>query len=168
MTLKTKTINTGKATILVVDLPKGANILWIRENFIRIEFKPTQKSFFHEQNIKIPYGKWKPIGFADQLTESDAWQIIPDPKNECCGCNHPVTNQCCGNKVPEYDSAIQEINSLLKANGIVTVNPYEKPEDCGENCGCDGMFILECSDEFNRWQQAESELWTNPAILIKE
>lgn len=175
MTLKTKTINTGKATILVVDLPKGATNLVVKDAIKLGEnhsiYPSIHYSFEGDKIIMLPMCNWKLLGFANSITESDAWQIIPDPKDECCGCNHPVTNQCCGNKIPEYDNAINELNSLLKANGVFTVNPYSKEPP--HNYGLlhlyptnDKIMDLSFQDAI-RWQQAQSQLWENVFILVK-
>jgi len=163
MTLKTKQIQTGKATILAVELPKGvkevkiSGLNWLCEPSDDIGWYPF---------LKLPQGNWKPLWFADQLSEMELIDVV----DERGGVYFDYEN----NQHIPYDfnkwvyfffNRLDSFSSLLKANGVVVVNPYEKP-DC-DNCICDGMFIHECMEELNLYQQAESQLWENVFILVK-
>lgn len=147
--MKTKLIQTGKATILVVDLPKGAKDIYLGnvDDFANDEdFHIVPNLNYTSSNgishaIPLPEIKWSILGFADQLTEEQIINLYVIP-----------------NDLPRiYEFHYQHFfNSLLKSNGIVTVNPP----------------IASIGEEFEQentveWQQAQQELWTNPVVLLK-
>lgn len=67
-----------------------------------------------------------------------------------------------------YDTALESLDSALQSNGILTVNPYEKPEHTDFYTG-DGCFD---TDEYYkilaRYDTAQSQLWVNPVLLKKK
>ena len=137
--MKTKQIQTGKATILVVDLPKGA------KSFSNLVC--GQLAYWLNDNpkfYKLPEGNWKLLGFADQLTEEQLDNVVSDLF---------LTN-----------NSVEQLKLLLKVNGIVTVNPYENI-DPKIKFNHNDMVENELS---MKYKQAESELWVNPAILLKQ
>jgi hypothetical protein len=155
MTLKTKQINTGKATILTVELPKGVSNLRI-DKFPRAGnwLTDCDSKELNAWKVNLPQGNWKSPGFADQITEEQAMEVV----------EHNIFDS-------DYKCATDKLNSLLKANAVVTVNPYgsEPPHNYGllhlYPTG-DELMDLSFQDAL-RWQTAQSQLWENVYILVK-
>ena len=158
--MKQLEINTGKATILLVNLPKGAKnpVLMGKDGMSlkRIYFELKGKESFVEFP-KIGINSYA-LGFADQITEEQAMEVV----------EHSIFDsdyKCTTNK------ATDKLNSLLKTNGVVTVNPYgsEPPHNYGLlNLYPTGDELMDLSfQDALRWQTAQSQLWENVFVLVK-
>ena len=98
--LKTKTITTDKATLLVCELPKG--ITEVTNTGKRLAI-PDRKGGHH-----FVYGNWQLIGRLPDITEEQAKLILPDYHTERL-------------------YATESIYDLLKANEVYFENPYRDP-----------------------------------------
>lgn len=175
--MKQLEINTGKETILAVELPKGVKNL-------RIDKFPRSGNWLidcdskelNAWKVKLPKGNWKPLGFADKLSEMELIDVV----DERGGVYFDYEN----NQHIPYDfnkwvyfffNRLDSFNSLLKANGVVTVNPCNKPNKQAEKyfkfptkSVWESTFNkAEYEKDLSRWQQAESQLWENVFILVK-
>ena len=103
--MKTKTINTGKATILVVDLPEYIKSKVIYTPYPDGMYWFTDCDSMRSFKAKLPEGNWKLLGFESNINEEKAFEIF---------------------KAPMF--SLFEFYKLLKSNGIVTVNPYGSPD----------------------------------------
>jgi len=169
MTLKTKQINTGKATILAVELPKGVSNLRI-DKFPRAGnwLTDCDSKELNAWKVNLPQGNWKSPGFADQITEEQAMEVVD---GSFCTTNGCVLYEDYENENDIHLTALDSFNSLLKTNGVVTVNPYgsEPPHNYGLlhlYPTRDELMDLSFQDAL-RWQTAQSQLWENVYILVK-
>jgi len=194
--MKQLEINTGKATILAVWLPKEKAYellkfqVQIGEAKIRANneyytigspnFKDNERfkwaidtlnkkfrEFIIDLGIDLPEGNWRMLSDLENITEEQAMSVMPEPTLECCGCGHPVTNQCCGNRIPVFESALDELKSILQSKGVITVNPHPKPElDFTYENELDRMRRY--NHDLKLWSEAQSQLWENVLILKKD
>lgn len=157
-----KQIQTTKATILVVDVPEGAQSLLDFEIVTNQSVIPygkqlgypdgNYKSFPNHGYVDLPAGNWKLLGRANELTEKQLKQIFP---------NVIVGHRQC-------------FVELLSANGIVLSNPYsnfECPNQWCENGYIDQGYneywrCFHCQENEDLEEEAQSKV-TNPLILIK-
>ena len=150
--MKTKEINTGKATILLVNLPKGAKnpVLMGKDGMSlkRIYFELKGKESF-VKFPKIGINSYA-LGFADQITEEQAMEVV----------EHSIFDS-------DYKCATDKLNSLLKANSVVTVNPHEKPVFKPKFVGDMPDKDYSYQKRLKQYEQAESKLWENLFVLVK-
>ena len=147
--MKNKELATSFAKYLVVDLPFDSRILWVKDNFIRIEFTVSGRNLPFEQNVLIPPGNYKFLGFLSSITEKEIGQLwdfdsdMHDP----------------------YESYVDIAKSHFEAHGITTVNPREKPfYDMDYTTTKDR--VRRYNYELKKWTEAQSNLWLNPAIFL--
>jgi hypothetical protein len=166
--MKQLEINFGKATILASGLPKGAKVLWLRKSILTIEFVREKEVMPHQKNIHLPYNGMGVLGFLNDLTEEQAMSVV-----ECAPT--PLGNAFIGAEIDGilmYSRALTALDSLLQSKGVITVNPYgsEPPHNYGllhlYPTG-DELMDLSFQDAL-RWQTAQSQLWENVLILVKD
>jgi hypothetical protein len=167
--MKQLQINTGKATILAVELPKGAKNLVVKDAVKLGEnhsiYPTIHYSFEGDKVIVLPQGNWKPLGFADEI-KKDQLDLFIDNLTKGSSLNLYRNYKY---DIPQpvaftFTDITDSFNSLLKANGVVSVNPlgtHDQHCSTASEAGDYGYLSRE-------WQQAESELWTNPVILLKQ
>lgn len=163
--MKQVEIVTSKVEMLVVDLPDGATGIdvikyWGVRN--KICFRtPYVKGWERADNIDISDGNWQYTGKATELTEED-WDSIVDWNDENQYYYLYPSKEWQGD-ITATESGL----SLLKANGVVLDNELvEKPIMGDEyyNDGGDERF----EREYKEWQQAESKVWRNCHVFIKQ
>ncbi|MGJ1419965.1 hypothetical protein ACR79T_10090 [Sphingobacterium spiritivorum] len=160
--MQTIKITTGKATIVVVDMPEGStghirilgapNRTMIRAQIISCA-NGTSKgrtSYFVKHNI--PQGHWKLFGHLSQVTE-DKWQDIVDVSDEGFECWNYEENDWGYHGFDPESSGL----SLLRANGVLLENPVTVDLTGNNELNCD----------YAEWQTFESQVWKNPYIFIK-
>ncbi len=157
--MKQVTITTGKATIVVVDLPEGAF------NIKCVSFRPYG-IYYIVKSAKAPRGKVgcfvktdfqvMNLGHVSKVSD-DLWDKIVDWNEE-----HLFYF-----KYPNKDwqgdiTATESGLSLLKANGVVMDNPLgEEPLRYTPDIGSD--FV----PYHNKWLEAQKDVWLNPQIFVK-
>lgn len=127
--LKTKTITTDKATVLVVELPEGAYY----PNICQLPPSIGVNYFLYENGVNTPYkesldipkGNWQLIGRMPDITEEQAHSIVDKEFNE-------MTDEWFyRNYSQDYDynyTVGESLYSLLQANEVYFENrkPWEK------------------------------------------
>lgn len=142
--LKTKTIKTDKATLLVVECPKTY-------------------SLFHDED-------WQLLGRILDITEDqselivESW-IMPFPNG---GTNEYYKDYVEG--IFTKDFAIDSLYSLLKANEIYFENPLGKPPTREDLKGKPPEAHAEIRETMRKWHEAQSKVWDRDRtyLLIKE
>lgn len=150
-------IKTDKKEILVLDVPENAKNIIVRQN-------DHQSDAWYDiddvsQIVNLPNGKWQYIGSPSKVTEKQ-WRGIVD---------YPVywstlTKQYEGN-------ATESGLSLLKSHGVILENPYQKPSRqktftggvLGDVKGSMSVYRM----LYDKWKQAQEQVWSNPQIFIK-
>ncbi|MGJ1362912.1 hypothetical protein ACR79B_20630 [Sphingobacterium spiritivorum] len=160
--MKKTEITTGKATIVVVDMPEGAIKINVVEGCYGNEYKDkivynlkeyTENQILnHIEQIDLPQGHWKLLRQFSQLTE-DQWRDIVDLHYSQLGFED-YDSDCEFNVL---NTATESGLSLLRANGILLENPVTVDLTGNNELNCD----------YAEWQSFESQLWKNPYIFIK-
>lgn len=117
------TIQTSKATVLAVRLPKGAEV----KNCIKyedVDFLFYQMPIIRGMSsMALPIGSWQPIGFANMISESDMDRIVDSSVVDYDGYGDPETiykdyNCNYENTVTWYSVLSDSFKSLLAKHGI--------------------------------------------------
>ncbi|MGJ1369557.1 hypothetical protein [Sphingobacterium spiritivorum] len=167
--MKTIEITTGKATIVVVDMPEecfvsqisiGGGLIETAIGFPDGSYRGINK---FNQNLKE-------LGPLSQVTE-DQWKEIVDQSlhtglhpHYVNGINPP--NAYC------YQNATESGLSLLRANGVVLENALgtwngsdRRPQTFPD--GAQFNSAIELYNFQKKWDKHQSEVWKNPYIFIK-
>jgi hypothetical protein len=161
--MKKLKINTGKATILAVELPKDATDVTIGTNCLGFKSEKytgnKDTNGFFPAIIGLGFGKdWK------VLTPDEYKNVVQCVLKKGQFSNHDEWRDYADTDVlygKTFDNAKDSFNSLLRANGVVTVNPYDHLKAPTSNNDKIGL------QNYNQWQQTESQLWENVYILVK-
>ncbi|MGJ1424536.1 hypothetical protein ACR79B_11125 [Sphingobacterium spiritivorum] len=155
--MKQKQITTGKATIVVVDMPEGAIKINVVEGCYGNEYKDkivynlkeyTENQILnHIEQIDLPQGHWKLLSQFSQLTD-DQWKDIVDM-------DKTYYSTLTKNWSP---SPTESGLSLLRANGVLLKNPVTVDLTGNNELNCD----------YAEWQSFESQIWKNPYIFLKQ
>lgn len=169
--MKSHLITTGKATILAVDLPEGAKIISVDNEYgVCTYFEPKQRGGMFD----LPPGEWEPLGLLNEISEEVAERLVD---NECFGRSGGLKSGYRNYRSGKYDwfgTATESLNSLI-ASEVCLVNPLgEKPPKA--ICMIGGMELLvrgSMTYELNaqrlgRWREAEEKVFKNPIILLKK
>lgn len=179
--MKQKQITTGKATIVVVDMPEGAHKINVVEGCYGNEYKDqivynlkeyTENQILdHIKQIDLPSSHWKLLGQFSQITE-DQWKEIVE--SDYRGYKHYWKDN---GFVPRgfnhrYKTATESGLSLLRAHGVVLENPLGvwngldgRPQTFPD--GAQFNSAIELYNFQKKWDKAQSEVWKNPYIFIK-
>lgn len=153
-----KLLNTGIADLLVVpDVPEGANQVKVNENCLYYETIPA----IENSVICLPSGyKYTVLGRAAELTDSDWAKIVM-----CANVNSELRYHNYEFQELFFSTPSLSGHSLLKANGILLVNPYgpDEPKDIPDL----GAFTQARREKWKMWKEAQSKI-TNPLILKAE
>lgn len=173
--MKQVTITTGKATIVVVELPTGATNVVVRQNDAQSDVWYDLDGVSHM--VSLPHGQWKHAGQPSQLTEED-WKGIIDQKIETDIDETEVSTTSKDIEIVYFydyvnktffgdcDTATESGLSLLKANGVVLDYDFDDcPNDFCENGRIDmgyneSMTCFIC-------EEAQEQVWLNPQIFVK-
>ena len=132
--LKTKTIKTDKATLLLVEMPEGAKFIRIETNQavvpygqeVNYEVPATKESYGYEETegFALPEGNWQLLGRIPVITEEQADKVIDKSIHTGLYAHYvngiPVNIYC-------YKESSDSLYSLLQANDIYFENPYKDP-----------------------------------------
>ncbi|MGJ1369556.1 hypothetical protein [Sphingobacterium spiritivorum] len=179
--MKTIEITTGKATIVVVDMPEEAHKINVVEGCYANEYKDqivynvkeyTENQILnHIEQIDLPQGHWKILNQFSQLTE-DQWQDIVDVSDEGFECWNYEENDWGYHGFDPESSGL----SLLRANEVRLENLFgEEPalsdyifEEHPELVGNPKEYDHDKFEyDHSYWAKAQSEVWKNPYIFIK-
>lgn len=170
--MKQKQITTGKATIVVFDMPEEAikPHIYIVGELTYLVYHVKSGDGYEQVNVPISEGKWDSIGPLSQVTE-DQWKEIVDQSlhtglhpHYVNGINPP--NAYC------YQNATESGLSLLRANGVLLENPlgvWNGPDGRPQTFPDGAQFnsAIELYNFQKKWDKAQSEVWINPYIFIK-
>lgn len=182
--MKQQNIKTGKSEILVIDFPSCAtdiktNYQSVDRNMYRVDlFIYTYKGVV--ESIKVPSGRWKPVGKLTALSEED-WKGIVDSEYFDRGrerlelfVNYSIQLT---KTFSDTMSATESGFSLLKANGVVMENDFgEEPvlsdyvfEEHPELVGNPKEYDYEkFESDYKEWEQAQEQVWSpNTHVFIK-
>lgn len=165
--VKTHIITTGKETILVVDLPEGAESIHISEFYEnKLSYKTSTSLHFIETSL--PMGKWRLLGQPDEISEEVAENIV----DACWYVGWKDYGSKDKSICRGLCEATESLHSLI-ASEVCLVNPLgEKPPKAV--CMIGGMELLvrgSMTYELNaqrlaKWREAEYKVFKNPIILI--
>lgn len=147
-----KQINTGVAEVLAVKVPEGAIRFAIEQDALFCHIKAGVYKL-----VKLPPGKWTPLGIDTELTEEDFDPLVDHAMGTYL---NYLTDKY------ELDTSKEAFESLMQANSLYSVNPYEQPTfeyDFGDEGPTD--YLLESANNdfdlrMNQWQQAEANTGT--------
>lgn len=125
--MNTKIISTGKARLLFVKLPEGEIPCHTYENTLSLR---DSKSGTLCNAIGLPPGKWSDPVRVEEVTEEMAYEVVRSFGQ------HNYRDYTAFLALP---TALKSFQSLLKANEIYTVNPYNDFE-C-PNQWCENGYI---------------------------
>ncbi|MGJ1432871.1 hypothetical protein ACR79M_14950 [Sphingobacterium spiritivorum] len=150
--MKQKQITTGKATIVVVDMPEGSFDPIIEDCMLKYYVDKHIEGTGSVWHTKFPFGNYKPLGLPSWITE-DQWKEIVDLHYSHLGFDD-YDSDCEFNVL---NTATESGLSLLRANGVVLENPVTVDLSGNNELNCD----------YAEWQTFESQIWKNPYIFIK-
>lgn len=172
--IKTKIIETSKAKILVVGgLPEDTDKDSIENVRNEILYYYTGVSPNHAgEEIKIPPGKWQPIGFLKDITEDVAKKLV-----ESTEYYDPHSTPFA--PIPAYKGyldnvykweATESLHSLIAANCQLRNKYGELPHHnkyiaLGKKMPSDTW--LPYKEHKVRWQEEQEKVFTNPYLLKK-
>ena len=152
-------------TICFVEVPSDAYNLIIRQNFEQSDLWYTQDlaiTNVSNWNNLIGTG-WKFLCLSKDMTEEVAKTIMPGISTaQLDGVWYSIGK---GEKYC-YDTALESFRSFEQSVGVVSVNPYEKSDEC--TCHICSEYCNWCEDDFDgiEYNEAQNEV-KNYAILIK-
>lgn len=173
-----KIVETGVATLLFMRIRKSDKHFSIAKSKRRQLVLIYATEDIHTTcSIKLPQVNWSSAIRIEDVTEEIAKTIIRDrggkifdydPKHyasyeDFTLSDHPFDSRF-------FDNATESFQSLLKANDIYIVNPYEKPATCcsGRDCGCMGFpYNYHSHEELDKYYESE-ENTGNWIMLIKQ
>ena len=146
--LKTKTITTEKATLLVVELPKGAN----RLKAFNDKDRPYISYFVGVETKRhyLPDGNWQLLGRLPDIKEDQASKVVVKSIHTGLYAHYvngiPVNTYC-------YKESSDSLYSLLQSKEVYFENPLPKPKTAPYQ---DANFDI---DEVNDWHESQSKVW---------
>ncbi|MGJ1499641.1 hypothetical protein ACR79R_20175 [Sphingobacterium spiritivorum] len=173
--MKQKQITTGKATIVVVDMP-GNTYYELDPQFIYKEIIINQQNGLIVSKYKLDndMSGYNCLGSLSQVTE-DQWKEIVDSKivlNEVLLPKRKVWCNYLENRYSIDFSPCKSGLSLLRANGVLLENPlgtWNGPDGRPQTFPDGAQFnsVIELYNFQKKWDKAQSEVWKNPYIFIK-
>ena len=152
-------VNTGKAELLFVKVPDNTNRHSYDKyrNLISADEDEDPFSPVDWFSDKLPIDNWQIIGLAHELTNAQCENLVeiyPDFSLQ------KVTYKCYTKKNAVYLYAKESFESLMEANEIYSVNPFQEP-DRGDYSGGDQFWF-----DFDQWQKAKER--TGKYIVLKQ
>lgn len=151
-------IELERGTLLAVEVPDGAKCAMVGIIGNTMPFSKNGEPVL----IYLPGDGFEPLGLATEITEDQANIVVETVKPH--GCKGTYYKEY-SNTRPFYSTAIQSMQSLLKANKIYSVNPYYEPEI--QYYMSDSAFTMsEYRSDLNKWQEAQQHV-KNWFLLFK-
>lgn len=130
----------------VTELPEGAEA-WMNESYHVNTVWYKAEGMRYPKCFDLPEGNWTVLGFAQDLTEDQWKQVVPQYKAAITGYLDYTT----GRPDTLVETATESGHSAVKKAGLFVENPYDKDPN-----------ILNMYPE---WMEAQ--LLTNPLIIVK-
>ena len=155
--MKSHLITTGKATILVVDLPEGAFDVGIDNSILYYRHGMMSNSAI---DLVDMYGKWQPLGFLNEIKEDEAEGLVDWEDEVQFYVNYlvkGVDNIGFGGDI----TATESLRSLI-ASEVSLENPLgEKPHIFKDSENSWGP------EEYKAWREAEELVYKNPFLIVE-
>lgn len=155
--MKTKTIKTDKAEVLVCELPEGIddidNDVFVNNFGNHIRYWDKGKDYL----IDLPDGNWQLLGRLPDITEYKADQVVVKSNHTGLYAHYvkyiPVNTYC-------YKESADSLYSLLRSNDIYFDNPFGKEPDSRNEFYRDALGITSNYwSDLLEWQEAQSKVW---------
>lgn len=144
--MRTKQINTGKAEILLVELPEGASNPILKPNSCEIWYSNSLGGYGFS---KVLEGNWSILSRADEVTEEQAEKIVEDYGDGYFPYPNEESTPC--------DTPLESLEYLLESNDVYWDNPL-------------GLGARQYTQaRFDLWKAYERNVWkkSRTYILIK-
>lgn len=155
--MKTKTITTAKAELLVVDLPEDTD-----KRSPEVDGKVfcfctgISPNHCNEERL-LPPGNWQPLGFLHEVSEKQ-WKGIVEEHYWDWNLGGYLNYENPDDRTVLCGTATASGLSLIEAN-VLLENPNKKrifnPEDFNQ-------------DEYDEYMEAETKVFRNPYLLLKK
>lgn len=157
--LKSKTITTDKATLLLVEIPDGTEYLATydskRGELIGIDYSTNQttlKRWLCPMEIE---GKFKILGCLPKVTEEQAEKVVEseDFKHYSGEYFHMFVDY--NNCENAFDDALESLHSLLQANEVYFENSIKHPRQMNMHPASVGWY----NRQVQVYEEAQSKVW---------
>lgn len=145
--MKTKTISTDKATLIVAELPEGSHSVrlckHIRDGIHYLSYDGATNTAYKEF---LPDGSWQLIGRLPDITEEQSSKVVP---------TMPIQK----GKTKRYIAAKEAMHSLLQANEVYFENRLSEEPDISASSYTDMFTIAKQSRKHLQWELEQAKVW---------
>lgn len=161
--MKQQLIQTSKATILVVDLPEGAEA-WKNDSYHTNTLWYKSESMRSPKHINLPDGEWQLLGKTFELSRLQCAEIVKYVGLPWNAYKDYTTDS------NWFNNPVDSFASLLTANGVFKENPIssEKPIAIIGHKGSEKICEAILKRFQDQWQEAEQHVFMNAYTLIKK